>query len=166
MEVCYDAFIHPRSESPVDDEPHVGDKIGVTISDLIGTARVDYNISQYLIMEYKRLYEELQIMMREAHAEHKCRDRCDMKHKLIRNLLSYCYSQQEYNSSGYKYPDIGIIDVYANCAELLCVINEKLFQLRYQSEVIIQFMNRIERDPILVMNYMRKSDSKLYLLAQ
>lgn len=166
MEVCYDAFIHHRSDSPTQEAPPVSDRIGATINDLISCAKVDYNITQYLIVEYKRLYEELQVMMREAHAEYKSRDESAIKNKVIRNFLSYCYALPEYNISGYKYPNIGVSDIYANCAELICGINEKLFQLKYQSEIIVQFIRKIENNPILCMRYMRQFDSRLYLQAK
>jgi len=139
--------------------------MGATLPEIVRFARIDYNLLQYMLMEYRRLYEELQVMIRESRTESAIQDQNDSKVHLVRDFLRFCYNLPEYNQSGYHYPDLDPIDIGSNCMELVCYINEKLFQLKYQSAVILQFIQDVENNSVVCYSLMNRFGGQLYLSA-
>lgn len=140
-------------------------QIGATLPEIVRFALIDYNLLQYMLMEYRRIYEELQVMIRESRMESTIRDHNDSKVHVVRDFLRFCYNLPEYNQSGYRYPDLDQIDIGSNCIELLCYINEKIFQLKYQSGVIQQFIQDVENNSVVCYSLMNRFGDKLYLSA-
>lgn len=164
MEICYDAFLHNNRDTPPPDENMVVDnQNGITLIEIIKQAKDDRIMHQYLIMEYNRLYEELSVITRESREECNSRKKEDTKKVKIREFTNFCYGQSDNNQRGFKYPDIGVEDIYCTCIDIICSIHEKLVYLRYQLHIIERFIDDIEHNPIKCMFLMRRFGGSIYL---